>query len=112
MIIDSKAEIVKIYDTEIRGSNFEVTGIMLKIKDTDYYVEATGHNSSICNGFQVGNPVNCKIQWYSNQDKKNPNKYWNNINLIKIELDIEQPFETVEEKKQEGNNPFENDLPF
>ena len=111
MIIDIQAEIVSIYEKTTRGNNFEVTGIILKIQDQEYYVEAVGVHSSICNGFQNGNPVRCKIKWHSNQDKRDPNKYWNNINLIEMNADLKKPAEMVIDPPSVMDDP-NNDLPF
>lgn len=106
MILEVKATIISIYDKQTRGNNFEVTGVILKIADGNYYVEATGHLSSIPLSFQAGNPVKCKLQWYSNQDKRDSNKYWNNINILEMQPDMEKPVEVVQEKS------FDDDLPF
>jgi len=115
MIIETKGTIKKIYNKQYRGQNrFEIAPILLNVENKDYYLEAIGMYSGIPNQFQEGNPVRCKLEIKSQQDKRDENRYWTNFNLVECELDIdqpiEQPFETAPESK--SLDPQEDDLPF
>ena len=115
MIIETKGTIKKIYNKQYRGQNkFEIAPILLNVENKDYYLEAIGMYSGIPNQFQEGNPVKCKLEIKSQQDKRDADRYWTNFNLVECELDIdqpiEQPFETIPESK--SLDPQEDDLPF
>lgn len=115
MIIETKGTIKKIYNKQYRGANnFEIAPILLNVENKDYYLEAIGMYAGMPNQFQEGNPVRCKLEIRSQQDKRDENRYWTNFNLVDLELDIdqpiEQPFETISESKP--LNPQEDDLPF
>jgi hypothetical protein len=69
--------------------------------------------AGIPKNFQEGNPVRCKLEIESKQDKRDADRYWTNFNLVECELDIdqpiEQPFQSVE---PQSTNPQQDDLPF
>ena len=115
MILEVKATIKQIYNKQYRGQNrFEIAPILLTIEGIDYYLEAIGMYSNIPSQFQEGNPVRCKLEIKSQQDKRDENRYWTNFNLVGLELDIvepiKQPFETAPEPN--SLNPQDDDLPF
>ena len=80
MIIETKGTIKKIYNKQYRGQNkFEIAPILLNVENKDYYLEAIGMYAGIPNQFQEGNPVKCKLEIKSQQDKRDADRYWTNF---------------------------------
>ncbi len=116
MIIKTQAEISDIQDVITRGNNFQITPILLKIDNELHQVEAVGLDHAICNGFNVGDIVQCEIVWKSVQSKTDSNKYWNNINLVKVNSINNQMSITPEQASIEAQSYKQDlskdDLPF